>query len=40
MTAVEKIFERIPEARISNVSINFALRQLSLNRDALLDIDF
>jgi len=37
--AVEAIFDRIPEARISDVSIDFALRQLQLNRDALLDLD-
>jgi len=39
-TTVEAIFDRIPEVRISNVSISFALRQLTLNRDALLDLDF
>jgi hypothetical protein len=39
-TAVEAIFDRIPGARISDASIDFALRQLSLNRDALLDLDF
>ncbi len=39
-TTVEAIFDRIPEARISDVSIDFALRQLHLNRDALLDLDF
>ena len=39
-TAVEAIFDRIPEVRISDVSIDFAVRQLSLNRDALLDLDF
>jgi hypothetical protein len=39
-TAVEAIFDRIPGARISDASIDFALRQLSLNRDAILDLDF
>jgi len=39
-TAVEAIFDRIPGARISDVSTDFALRQLQLNRDALLDLDF
>jgi len=39
-TAVEAIFDRIPGARISDASIDFALRQLALNRDALLDLDF
>jgi hypothetical protein len=39
-TTVEAIFDRIPEVRISNVSIDFALRQLTLNRDALLNLDF
>jgi hypothetical protein len=38
-STVEAIFDRIPEARISDVSIDFALRQLQLNRDALLDLD-
>jgi hypothetical protein len=36
---MEAIFDRIPEARISDVSIDFALRQLQLNRDALLNLD-
>lgn len=39
MSAVEEIFARIPEVRISDVSIDFALRQLEINRDALLDLD-
>jgi hypothetical protein len=39
-TAVEAIFDRIPGARISDASIDFVLRQLALNRDALLDLDF
>jgi len=37
--AVKRIFDRIPEARISDVSTQFALRQLSINRDDLLDLD-
>ena len=36
---VEAIFDRIPEAKISDVSIDFALRQLQLNQDALLNLD-
>jgi hypothetical protein len=36
--AVKEIFERIPGERISNVSIDFALRQLDLNRHELLDL--
>jgi len=39
-TAVEAIFDRIPGTRISDASMDFALRQLQLNRDALLDLDF
>lgn len=39
-TVVEAIFDRIPGARISDASIDFALRQLALNRNALLDLDF
>jgi len=38
-STVEAVFSRIPEAKISDVSIDFALRQLQLNRDALLDLD-
>lgn len=38
-STVEAIFDRIPEAKISDVSIDFALRQLQLNQDALLNLD-
>lgn len=38
-TDVKAIFERIPEARISDISIKFALRQLSINRNDLLDLN-
>jgi len=38
--AMEELFDRIPEGRISDVSVEFALRQLQLNRNALLDLDF